>query len=168
MSVVLNTFRASDVCSVMSVGYSPYSLLRILYTCATLSACIPLPLPPSPFFFLLPSPTPSLPPPLPSFLSLHTHRSLDVNSPLYLGGLESHLSELHLSSTSYQGCISNVSLNGALMDLGSPLRSRGTESGCPPLDVTCSSRQVMCTGEECEEMWNGTVCSCGDNCQRGE
>ena len=134
-----------------------------------LSSPLSHPLPPSPFFFLLPSPTPSLPPPLPSFLSLHTHRSLDVNAPLYLGGLEIHLSELPLSSTSYQGCISSVSLNGALMDLGSPLRSHGTESGCPPLDVTCSSHQVMCReGEECEEMWNGTVCSCGDNCQRGE
>ena len=132
------------------------------YTCA----CTPLPL--LPFF---PPPSSLLPSPsllfLPPSLSLHTHRSLDVNSPLYLGGLEAHLTELPVSSTSYQGCISSVNLNGDLLDLGSPLRSHGTEEGCPPLDVSCSNRECA-GGEECKEMWNGTVCSCGSTCQQGE
>ena len=138
------------------------------YTCA----CTPLPLLPffppplSSSFPLSPLPSPSLLF-LPPSLSLHMHRSLDVNSPLYLGGLEAHLTELPVSSTSYQGCISSVNLNGDLLDLGSPLRSHGSEEGCPPLDVSCSNRECA-GGEECEEMWNGTVCSCGSTCQHGE
>ena len=147
----------------MSVGCNLLCSITLVHI--PLSPFFPCSLPLLPFFprplsssslALSPLPSPSL--------SLHTHRSLDVNSPLYLGGLEAHLTGLPVSSTSYQGCISSVNLNGVLMDLGSPLRSHGAEEGCPPLDVSCSNRECA-GGEECEEAWNGTVCSCSSACQ---
>jgi len=97
----------------------------------------------------------------------HIHRSLDVNAPLYLGGLEGHMSGLPLSGSSYRGCLAGVTLDGTPLDLASPLRSYGTVQGCPPLDATCSS-DTCGVGLECREVWNGTLCSCGDTCQNSE
>ncbi len=98
------------------------------------------------------------------------YRTLDLTTPLYIGGLEPHIQRSEfISSTSYIGCLANVVVGGRLLDFNAPLRSEGVEIGCPPLNDKCSRSQ--CSSGDCVSVWNGTVCSCGDEsplCEDGE
>ena len=97
----------------------------------------------------------------------HTHRTLDLSSLLYFGGLEPHVSHGNVLSTSYDGCLADVELGGHLLDFGQPLREHGTEIGCPPLEGACS--KICRSDEECVGLWGGSVCNCEtDNCVGGE
>lgn len=92
-------------------------------------------------------------------------RILDATTPLYLGGLDPYISSRNppVSSTSYEGCISNVLLNQHLVDLSTPLYELGTVPGCPPLeDRVCVLQCSQCG----LEVWNGTLCTCdSQTCQ---
>jgi len=90
------------------------------------------------------------------------YRTLDLSTPLYIGGLEPHIvrSE-HISSTSYTGCLSQVTMGETLLDLASPLRAGGVVRGCPPVEDHCPSSQCVNGGlGECVSVWDGTVCDC--------
>ncbi len=85
-----------------------------------------------------------------------------MTTPLYIGGLESHIQRTEfILSTSYTGCLSNVVVGGSLMDFNSPLRSEGVAKGCPPLDDHCSV--TLCPMGDCVGVWNGTLCSCEED-----
>ena len=90
---------------------------------------------------------------------------MDLTTPLYIGGLEPHIQRSEfISSTSYTGCLGNLTVGGALLDFNAPLRSEGIAKGCPPLDDRCSVK--YCPEGECVNVWNGTLCSCeGDSLQ---
>ncbi|XP_037789239.1 neural-cadherin-like [Penaeus monodon] len=69
-----------------------------------------------------------------------------------------------------KGCISHLTLNGQLVDLGEPPYSQGSTAGCQPQETACGSKRGSCglRGEcvgglerpecECEPGWAGPEC----------
>lgn len=94
-------------------------------------------------------------------------RTLELNSLLYFGGLEPHITHDNIFSTTYDGCIADVKLGGQLLDFAQPEREQGTSIGCPPLEGSCS--RICPRDEECVKLWDGSVCNCdGDSCVGGK
>ncbi|XP_063588701.1 neural-cadherin-like [Penaeus indicus] len=70
-----------------------------------------------------------------------------------------------------EGCISHLTLNGQLVDLGEPPYSQGSAAGCQPQETACGGKRGSCglRGEcvgglerpecECEPGWAGPECS---------
>lgn len=88
-----------------------------------------------------------------------SYRSLDVNTFLYIGGIESHIS--HLSSVTgshFEVCIADLVIDDRLIDLASPVRQHRTSKGCGPRDVKC--HKDTCHSGECISVWNGAICHC--------
>ncbi|XP_071534217.1 putative neural-cadherin 2 [Panulirus ornatus] len=66
------------------------------------------------------------------------------------------------------GCVSHLTLNGQLVDLGEPAYSRGSEGGCRPQNAACPGGcglRGQCVGGlshpecECESGWAGPGCT---------
>uniref|UniRef100_A0A3P8TU49 Slit homolog 2 (Drosophila) n=1 Tax=Amphiprion percula TaxID=161767 RepID=A0A3P8TU49_AMPPE len=99
-----------------------------------------------------------------SINSINKQSTLNIDSPLYLGG---GLSALQHSSggrngTSFHGCLRNLYINGKLQDLG--WLGQGVEPGCQPcqrgacVQGDChpmGHRGFTCT---CHPGWTGAVC----------
>uniref|UniRef100_A0A1A8DU18 Slithomolog 2 n=1 Tax=Nothobranchius kadleci TaxID=1051664 RepID=A0A1A8DU18_NOTKA len=101
--------------------------------------------------------------------SISKRSTLNIDSPLYLGGMPERLSAsgglsaLQLSSggrngTSFHGCLRNLYINGKLQDLGAGLKPGGLGSGTPQ-----SSKQWLGSGVEpgCQPCLRG-ACLQGD------
>ena len=95
---------------------------------------------------------------------MFTTRSLDVDTLLYIGGVESHvplISALSPSRCAFEGCLAKITINDQLVDLASPICQYGTNEGCPPRDRSCDSERLWCPGNgECVSVWNGSLCHC--------
>uniref|UniRef100_A0A3Q1ETW3 Slit homolog 2 (Drosophila) n=1 Tax=Acanthochromis polyacanthus TaxID=80966 RepID=A0A3Q1ETW3_9TELE len=102
-----------------------------------------------------------------SINSINKQSTLNIDSPLYLGG---GLSALQHSSggrngTSFRGCLRNLYINGKLQDLGAGRwLGQGVEPGCQPcqrgacVQGDChpmGHRGFTCT---CHPGWTGAVC----------
>lgn len=100
------------------------------------------------------------------FFVYNSCRILDLTTPLYLGGIEPSILSGNppLSSASYDGCLSDVTVGLAVVDLGAPVRQEGTQPGCPPLERSCD-QSCPNAGEECVSVWNGTLCTCDSSTQ---
>ena len=107
------------------------------------------------------------PPPPYSHVHIRTFttRSLDVDTLLYIGGVESHIpliSSLSPSRFGFEGCLANFTIDDRIVDLASPVRRYGTHEGCPPRDGSCDGERLWCPGNngECVSVWNGSLCHC--------
>lgn len=85
------------------------------------------------------------------------------NSPLYFGGVPSldviFAISGQVSSHDFVGCMRDVYLNGAMLDLSTALMKSGIISGCPRIpDKTCPQ---VC-GSSCVDKWFTRLCQCSD------
>ncbi|XP_042869830.1 neural-cadherin-like [Penaeus japonicus] len=74
------------------------------------------------------------------------------------------------TTQSLEGCVSHLTLNGQLVDLGEPPYSQGSAAGCQPQEEACGGERGSCglRGEcvgglerpecECEPGWSGPGC----------
>ena len=86
-------------------------------------------------------------------------RSLDVNTLLYFGGVESHVPRVSsVAGFHFDGCLADLVINDRIINLADPVRRYGTSEGCAPRDGKC--RTGYCLHGECVSVWNGTVCHC--------
>uniref|UniRef100_A0A8D3DP39 Slit homolog 2 (Drosophila) n=1 Tax=Scophthalmus maximus TaxID=52904 RepID=A0A8D3DP39_SCOMX len=111
-----------------------------------------------------------------SINSISKQSTLNIDSPLYLGGEDptsGGLSALQHSSggrngTSFHGCLRNLYINGKLQDLGAGLGpgwlGQGVEPGCQPCQRgACIQGECHATGHRgftctCNPGWTGAVC----------
>uniref|UniRef100_A0A8D0A2X9 Slit homolog 2 (Drosophila) n=1 Tax=Sander lucioperca TaxID=283035 RepID=A0A8D0A2X9_SANLU len=108
-----------------------------------------------------------------SINSISKQSTLNIDSPLYLGGTDptsGGLSSMQHSSggrngTSFHGCLRNLYINGKLQDLGAgQWLGHGVEPGCQPCQRgACVQGDCHPTGHRgftctCHPGWTGTVC----------
>uniref|UniRef100_A0A3Q3W5E2 Uncharacterized protein n=1 Tax=Mola mola TaxID=94237 RepID=A0A3Q3W5E2_MOLML len=106
-----------------------------------------------------------------SINSISKQSTLNIDSPLYLGGKDSRgLSSLQHGSggrngTSFHGCLRNLYINGKLQDLGAgQWLGQGVEPGCQPCQRgACVQGDCHPTGHRgftctCHPGWTGTLC----------
>ena len=103
--------------------------------------------------------------PILTYIHTFTTRSLDVDTLLYIGGVESHIpliSSLSPSRFGFEGCLANFTIDDRIVDLASPVHRYGTHEGCPPRDGSCDGERLWCPGNngECVSVWNGSLCHC--------
>uniref|UniRef100_A0A673CM27 Slit homolog 2 (Drosophila) n=1 Tax=Sphaeramia orbicularis TaxID=375764 RepID=A0A673CM27_9TELE len=103
-----------------------------------------------------------------SINSISKQSTLNIDSPLYLGGKDPnvYMSLQHSSSgrngTSFHGCLRNLYINGKLQDLG--WLGNGVEPGCQPCQTgACVQGDCHPTGHRgftctCHPGWTGTLC----------
>ncbi|XP_063588683.1 neural-cadherin-like [Penaeus indicus] len=98
--------------------------------------------------------------------------------PMQLGGLAHDLPSAEEFGWSeaptthpLDGCVSHLTVNGQLVDLGQPAYTHGSVSGCRPQDAACPGRRTACGLRgacvgglsrprcECEPGWTGPSCA---------
>uniref|UniRef100_A0A673CFZ9 Slit homolog 2 (Drosophila) n=1 Tax=Sphaeramia orbicularis TaxID=375764 RepID=A0A673CFZ9_9TELE len=105
-----------------------------------------------------------------SINSISKQSTLNIDSPLYLGGKDPnvYMSLQHSSSgrngTSFHGCLRNLYINGKLQDLGAGLGPGTGGPGCQPCQTgACVQGDCHPTGHRgftctCHPGWTGTLC----------
>ena len=93
----------------------------------------------------------------------HYNRSLDVDTMLYIGGVEPHvpLPPFSHSLRNFDGCMSHLVMDDRIIDLASPVRRHATSVGCPPREGNCP--EGSCLYGDCVSVWNGATCHCEDS-----
>ena len=81
------------------------------------------------------------------------HRILNYNTPIYFSGIPKAFLP-HSNFYHFSGCIKDIYLNSALIDIASVYSSSELIPGCPPTD------EFECTDEcnSCISIWNGVTC----------
>ncbi|XP_069977837.1 neural-cadherin [Penaeus vannamei] len=98
----------------------------------------------------------------------HANEAWSSNAPLQLGGLAHPLPEPAFFGWNFgpiheglEGCISHLTVNGQLVDLGEPAYSSGSSKGCEPQDAACRTRMADCGFRgRCVGGLNKPECSC--------
>jgi hypothetical protein len=101
---------------------------------------------------------------------------LDLGLPLWIGGVpfQFHLAASHHpSSVGFTGCIRNVTINGATLDLEDYIDQGNSERGCGSVHDNCISGERLCGDGVCVPMLGEFSCVCpaevaGDSCEKGE
>uniref|UniRef100_A0A669DLF4 Slit homolog 2 (Drosophila) n=1 Tax=Oreochromis niloticus TaxID=8128 RepID=A0A669DLF4_ORENI len=98
-----------------------------------------------------------------SINSLNKQSTLNIDSPLYVGGKDS--TSGGRNGTSFHGCLRNLYINGKLQDLGAgKWLGNGVEPGCQPCQRgACVQGDCHPTGHRgftctCHAGWTGTLC----------
>ncbi|XP_032221364.2 cadherin EGF LAG seven-pass G-type receptor 2 isoform X2 [Nematostella vectensis] len=94
-------------------------------------------------------------------LNQQAARSLQLTSPLMLGGLHSLRSEYPITSKRYTGCLRNVSIDHKRLDLAAPIWKRGTSPKCSIKVDFC--RNSPCKRGNCTNTWGTYLCRCPEN-----
>lgn len=90
------------------------------------------------------------------------YRSMDLTSPLLLGGLSFTSTSFTIQGRGFDGCIRNVKLNHVPLDLGSPIFNQSTKIGC-------NRKRNFCTKDTCDKkgkcvsLWGTAACVCDDD-----
>uniref|UniRef100_A0A8D3DKB4 Slit homolog 2 (Drosophila) n=1 Tax=Scophthalmus maximus TaxID=52904 RepID=A0A8D3DKB4_SCOMX len=99
-----------------------------------------------------------------SINSISKQSTLNIDSPLYLGGEDPSLF-CGRNGTSFHGCLRNLYINGKLQDLGAgQWLGQGVEPGCQPCQRgACIQGECHATGHRgftctCNPGWTGAVC----------
>ena len=88
------------------------------------------------------------------------HRTLNLQTPLYIGGLPSFLLPLTNQTilTRFTGCLADVKINHKLIDFAHVSHVGNLIPGCSP-KKGCESGCSGCDDGECVCLWNGTTCN---------
>ncbi|XP_052128982.1 protocadherin-like wing polarity protein stan isoform X1 [Frankliniella occidentalis] len=90
------------------------------------------------------------------------HRFLDLTGPLQIGGLPAlPTTDFQVRSKDFTGCITDLHIDHAFVDLNSFVADNGTVAGCPEKRPHCASAPCQ-HGGECREGWGTFVCDCPD------
>ena len=84
---------------------------------------------------------------------------MDVTSPLLLGGLPFSPGEHPITPKSLDGCIRNVLVNQAPLNLGSPIAEKNTRVGCDAKKDFCVKNPCINQGK-CISSWKSALCQC--------
>uniref|UniRef100_A0A3B5KZ23 Slit homolog 2 (Drosophila) n=1 Tax=Xiphophorus couchianus TaxID=32473 RepID=A0A3B5KZ23_9TELE len=100
-----------------------------------------------------------------SISSISKQSTLNLDSPLYLGGRNSHCLWMCRNGTSFHGCLRNLYINGKLQNLGAgQWLGNGVEPGCQPCQRgACVQGDCHPTGHQgftctCHPGWTGALC----------
>lgn len=104
-----------------------------------------------------------------SINSFYFQRSMDLTSPLFLGGIPSPTP--YLRGLGFNGCIRNVRINEVPLDMGLPIYNRNTRIGCNRKRDFCKSDSCSQHGT-CVNSWDRMICVCdegyaGERCEKG-
>ncbi|GFT66347.1 protein slit [Trichonephila clavipes] len=109
---------------------------------------------------------------------------LEVSSPLYMGGVSeevasSALKQWHLRNTSsFDGCIKDVRLNGKLLDFMNARKQQRVAPGCSELEDNKPCKEHLCKKGKCVPLdkssyecqcrkgWSGEHCDQAPTCQK--
>ncbi|XP_042894152.1 putative neural-cadherin 2 [Penaeus japonicus] len=113
-----------------------------------------------------------------TWIDAHATEAWSGNAPLQLGGLAHPLPEPAFFGWSsgpipeaLHGCMSHLTVNGQLVDLGEPAYSSGSQKGCEPQATACRTKmgdcgfRGQCVGGlnkpecSCDPGWAGPTCS---------
>ena len=86
-------------------------------------------------------------------------RSMDLTFPLLLGGLSFTPSSFPIQGHSFNGCIRNVKLNHAPLDMGSPIFNRNSRIGCGRKRDFCT-KDLCGKNGKCVSSWDEATCVC--------
>ncbi|XP_076877652.1 cadherin EGF LAG seven-pass G-type receptor 1 isoform X2 [Brachyhypopomus gauderio] len=95
-------------------------------------------------------------------------KSLDLTGPLLLGGVPD-LPDFPIRNRNFVGCMQNLTIDGAAIDMAASIANNGTGAGCPAKRDFCSG--VVChNGGLCVNNWSTYSCKCplgygGKNCE---
>lgn len=99
---------------------------------------------------------------------------LDIGLPLWIGGVPSNFPPTphQPSSVGFAGCVRNVIINSASLDLEDYIEQRNSERGCGLIDDSCVSGERQCGAGTCVPILGDFSCICptqlaGDNCEKG-
>lgn len=118
------------------------------------------------------------------FTAPGTDEQLDLEGPLYIGGINLDMSLLSVPSSlwsaslrhGYVGCLQDLIINGEKVDVAELARNqqvKGIKEFCRVVEPMCESQPCMHRGT-CMEGWNRFVCDCtmtgyaGPTCNQGE
>nr|CAB3229665.1 cadherin EGF LAG seven-pass G-type receptor 2 [Phallusia mammillata] len=87
--------------------------------------------------------------------------SLDLTSPLLLGGVPDLPEKYQVQSKSFDGCLRDLTIDGQLIDLGQYVANNGSKAGCSPMKSQCDSQ--VCNSGTCKPMWSNFRCLCNDD-----
>ncbi|XP_076066701.1 protocadherin-like wing polarity protein stan isoform X3 [Oratosquilla oratoria] len=90
------------------------------------------------------------------------HRFLDVTGPLQVGGLPWLNTTYQVQQLHFHGCISDLYIDHAFVDLDSYVADNGTHPGCPEKNSFCRSHPCH-NGGSCRETFGTYVCDCPEN-----
>uniref|UniRef100_A0A4W4H7M5 Cadherin EGF LAG seven-pass G-type receptor 1a n=1 Tax=Electrophorus electricus TaxID=8005 RepID=A0A4W4H7M5_ELEEL len=96
-------------------------------------------------------------------------KSLDLTGPLLLGGVPDLPEDFPVHNRNFMGCMWNLTIDGAPIDMASFIANNGTTAGCPVKSDFCSGN--LChNGGLCMNKWNTYSCKCplgygGKNCE---
>lgn len=90
------------------------------------------------------------------------HRFLDLTGPLQVGGLPAlPTTDFQVRSKDFTGCIADLHVDHAFVDLNSFVADNGTVAGCPEKRPHCASNPCK-NGGRCKEGWGTFVCDCDE------
>ncbi|XP_066994105.2 protocadherin-like wing polarity protein stan [Anabrus simplex] len=87
------------------------------------------------------------------------HRFLDLTGPLQIGGLPSLPTSFQVHTKDFVGCISDLYIDNAFVDLNGFVADNGTIAGCPEKRAFCQSNPCH-HGAKCIEGWGTYLCEC--------
>ncbi len=97
---------------------------------------------------------------------------MDLNGPFLLGGLPSLPDDFPVENSDFIGCIRDLHIDHAFVDLATNVEDKDTLPGCEHKDDFCDSDPCY-NGASCTNEWNTYKCGCpagtgGKNCEEGE
>jgi len=95
--------------------------------------------------------------------------SLDLTSPLILGGVPNLPEQFQVRSKSFIGCLRDLIIDGQRSDLSSYIANQGSIEGCSSMNDHCNKK--CSNGGICVNKFDGFECECkdgtsGENCER--
>nr|XP_002124366.1 cadherin EGF LAG seven-pass G-type receptor 2 isoform X2 [Ciona intestinalis] len=87
--------------------------------------------------------------------------SLDLTSPLFIGGVPDLPEDFQVRSKSFTGCIRDLYLDGKILDLDKFITKNGSLIGCPSTETKCRPNSCY-NGGTCTSTWEDTHCDCKD------
>ncbi|CAK8686091.1 unnamed protein product [Clavelina lepadiformis] len=90
-----------------------------------------------------------------------TKNSLDLTSPLLLGGVPNLPEAYQVHSKAFRGCLRDLIVDEELVDFEDSIDNHGSGVGCPQMDTQCPAG--WCYNQaKCDFNWNKYKCKCED------
>lgn len=93
-----------------------------------------------------------------SFIWVFCNRSLDLTTPLLVGGVPTLPERYQVRSKHFIGCIRDLYIDQQLVDMSSYVANHGSQSGCKAMRKCIDS---PCSHGSCESVLGAYKCNCG-------